>query len=42
MYVYKLVVGVDLINELLQTSGGGGGGTACMEGYLNLTKNWHK
>jgi len=39
MYVYKVVVGVDLINELLRKSGGGGGGLF-KEGYLNLLKNW--
>ena len=27
MYVYKVVVGVDLINELLRKSGRGGGGS---------------
>ena len=26
MYVYKVMVGVELINELLRKSGGGGGG----------------
>ena len=28
MYVYRVVVGVDLYNELLRKSGGGG--TACL------------
>ena len=31
MYVYKVGVGVELINELLRKSmGGGGGGTVCL------------
>ena len=30
MYVYRVVVGVDLYNELLRESGGMGGGTACL------------
>ena len=37
MYVWKVVGGVDLINELLRKSGGGGG--LFKEGYLNLLKN---
>ena len=41
MFVYKVVVGVELINELLRKSGGGGGGDGLLkEGYLNLLKNW--
>ena len=39
MYVYKVVVGVDLIKELLRKSGGEGAGLF-KEGYLNLLKNW--
>jgi len=38
MYVYKLVVGVDLINELFRKQGEGG--VLFKEGYLNLLKNW--
>ena len=30
MYVYRVVVGVDLYNELLRKSGEGEGGTACL------------
>ena len=42
MYVYRVGVGVDLINELLRKSGGGGGGGNGFfkGGYLNLLKNW--
>ena len=41
MYVYKVVVGVYLINEHLRNSGGRekGGCGLFKEGYLNLLKN---
>ena len=41
MCVYRVGVGVDLINELLRKSGGGGGGGNGLfkEGYFNLLKN---
>ena len=39
MCVYKVMVGVDLNNELLRKSGAGGGGLL-KEEYLNLFKNW--
>ena len=35
MYVYRVVVGVDLYNELLRKSGGGGDGLF-KEGYLTF------
>ena len=41
MYVYKVMVGVELINELFRKSGGGGG-SLFKEGYLNLLKIGHK
>jgi len=41
MYVYRVVVGVDLINELLRISGEGeGGGGLFKKGYLTLLNNW--
>ena len=41
MYVYKVVVWVDLNKELLRKSGGGGGGDGLFkERFLNLLKNW--
>ena len=41
MYVYRVVVEVDLINELLRISGGGGGGGGLFKkGYLTLLNNW--
>ena len=41
MCVYRVGVGVDLINELLRKSGGGEGGNDLFkEGYLNLLMNW--
>ena len=40
MYVYKVVVGVNLINKLLRKSGGGGG--LFKEWYLNLLNVVHK
>ena len=39
MYVYRVVVGVDLINELWRKPGGWGGGDGLFkEGYYNLLK----
>ena len=42
MYVYKVMVGVNLIDELLRKPRGGGGGGLFKEGYLNLLRIGHK
>ena len=41
MFIYRVGVGVDLINELLRKSGEEEGEDGLFkEGYLNLLNNW--